>query len=45
VAADAVARWDRSADVTSEAFMADETLRRASVRSLEIIDSKTRGNG
>ena len=28
---------DRSADVTIEAFMADETLRRAFVRSLEII--------
>jgi uncharacterized protein with HEPN domain len=28
---------DRSADVTFEAFVADETLRRAFVRSLEII--------
>jgi len=28
---------DRSRDVTIEAFMADETLRRAFVRSLEII--------
>jgi uncharacterized protein with HEPN domain len=28
---------DRSTNVTTEAFMADETLRRAFVRSLEII--------
>ncbi len=33
---------DRSTDVTFEAFVADETLRRAFVRSLEIIGEATK---